>query len=113
MKKMWIPILASSLLLVTGCSGKTATEEPKTDTTTTPTVDAGTPEAIYQKNCMNCHGMNLQGAVGPSLANIGSKLKKDDIKTILENGKGRMPAQKSYIQAEDLDKLSTWLSEKK
>lgn len=111
MKKVWIPVLASSLLLVSACAGPDSTKEPNTDVT--PTVDAGTPEAIYQKNCMNCHGGKLQGGVGPGLTNIGGQLSKDEIQNILENGKGRMPAQKSYIKAEDLDKLATWLSEKK
>lgn len=109
MKKMWIPVLVSSLFLVAACAGPNSKEEPN-DTTT---VDAGTPEAIYQKNCMNCHGGKLQGGVGPGLTNVGAKLSKAEIQNILESGKGRMPPQKSYIKAEDLDKLSTWLSEKK
>ncbi|TCP61491.1 c-type cytochrome [Baia soyae] len=108
MKKSWIAVLICSFILITACSSQT---KPTSDAP--PAVDAGTPEATYQKNCMNCHGMNLQGGVGPDLTKVGSKLGKEDIHKILENGKGRMPAQKSYIKAEDLEKLSTWLSEKK
>lgn len=108
MKKGWIAVLTCSFILITACSGQT-----KSTTDAPPTVDAGTPEATYQKNCMNCHGMNLQGGIGPDLTKVGSKLSKEDIHNILEKGKGRMPAQKSYISAEDLEKLSTWLSEKK
>lgn len=50
------------------------------------------PEEFYQQTCAGCHGNQYEGVSGPSLKGVGSKYSKDEIKGILTNGKGNMPA---------------------
>ncbi len=45
-----------------------------------------------QSSCIACHGMTLEGLVGPSLINLNEKYSKDEILEIIVNGKGNMPA---------------------
>ncbi|MCJ8007637.1 cytochrome c551 [Lederbergia wuyishanensis] len=75
---------------------------------TTATNDA---EAIVKKNCISCHGENLEGRNGPELAHIGSELSKDEILTVIKEGRPGMPG--NLISGDDADKVATWLSEKK
>jgi cytochrome c551 len=76
----------------------------------TTTVDA---QAIYKQNCISCHGNNLEGGVGPSLQKVGGKYGKDQIATILSNGRGAMPSYKGKLSDNEIGALATWLSEKK
>lgn len=68
-------------------------------------------ETIVQKNCINCHGDNLEGRNGPPLDHIGSELSKDEILKTIQEGKGAMPP--NIIKGDDAEKVATWLSEKK
>ncbi|MFN7118568.1 MAG: PQQ-binding-like beta-propeller repeat protein [Saprospiraceae bacterium] len=59
----------------------------------------GSPIAIgknvYQTQCMNCHGKNLQGASiykVPSLVGVKDRYKKEDIVKLIKGGKGMMPS---------------------
>jgi cytochrome c551 len=69
----------------------------ETDTEDTADESAGDPdvmatgEAVVSQACISCHGANLEGGYGPSLQNIGDKYNKEEIVTILINGKGSMP----------------------
>ena len=71
----------------------------------------GDADAVYQSNCAMCHGADLTGGAGPDLTAVGSSLSADEIKDIIQNGQGGMPAIPA-VQGEELDALSTWLSEK-
>lgn len=77
----------------------------------TSTQVANKPEDIVKNVCSTCHGGNLEGGVGPKLATIGSELSADQIKTILLNGKGNMPA--GLVSAQDAEAMSKWLAAKK
>ncbi|SFK95879.1 cytochrome c551 [Paenibacillus sp. 1_12] len=74
------------------------------------TVDAS---AIYKQNCISCHGNALEGGVGPSLQKVGAKYSKDQIATILNNGKGAMPSFKGKLSDNEIGELATWLADKK
>lgn len=41
---------------------------------------------IYLANCAKCHGENLEGIVGPSLAGIGQKHNSETLLAIIRNG---------------------------
>ncbi len=63
------------------------------------------PEDLYKKSCIACHGDQYQGAVGPALK--GMTLSQDEIKDILINGTpngmpgGLVPGQE--------DAMAEWL----
>ncbi|AXI09477.1 c-type cytochrome [Oceanobacillus sp. 143] len=69
------------------------------------------PEEIFQANCAACHGADLSGGMGPELTTIGSTLSAEDIVSIIQNGKGQMPAQTQVVE-EEATLLADWLSEK-
>ena len=49
--------------------------------------------SLYNANCASCHKADRTGSPGvPSLVNIGQRLSRDDISTIIREGTGRMPA---------------------
>lgn len=50
-----------------------------------------TTDPVYEKSCAKCHGKTAEGRHfgGPSLAT--SKLSDEELRTIIANGKGRMP----------------------
>ena len=63
---------------------------------------------IYKKNCAKCHGKTAQGRHfgGPSL--ISEKVagaSVDDLRTIIKNGKGRMPKFAGKFADTDIDRL--------
>ena len=51
----------------------------------------------YQKNCAHCHGKNGEGHGdrGPSL--MATQLNVDEIKAVIESGKGKMPGYKGRV----------------
>ncbi|MBO8165470.1 MAG: YqzM family protein [Brevibacillus sp.] len=70
------------------------------------------PESVFQANCMSCHGQNLEGGMGPALANIGSKYDEKQIADIIKNGKPpAMPG--GLVSAPEAEALAKWLAEKK
>ncbi|MCF3941789.1 c-type cytochrome [Oceanobacillus alkalisoli] len=71
----------------------------------------GDADAVFQNNCAMCHGADLTGGGGPDLTAVGASYSADEIKDIIQNGKGSMPAVPA-VQGEELDALATWLSEK-
>ncbi|MGG0655152.1 cytochrome c551 [Rummeliibacillus pycnus] len=121
MKKALLAMLLGSALVMGACgtTNKTTTTETKTGTTdNTATTEKKTTEttkvdaeAITKQKCISCHGNDLSGAVGPDLRKIGATLSEDQIKDVLKNGKGSMPA--GLVSGADLDAVAKWLSEKK
>lgn len=77
------------------------------------TLDAAAAQALFKQNCISCHGADLQGAVGPNLQKVGSKLTLEQIYKLLQNGKGMMPSFKAQLKDEEIANLSRWLAEKK
>jgi len=72
---------------------------------------AATPEEIYQQACIGCHGQNYEGGMGPALKGVGDKLSIDEIKNVIQNGRGSMPA--GLVPADKADEMAKWLSELK
>jgi cytochrome c5 len=75
---------------------------------TSPSSGALTDNPTYQKNCAKCHGKTAEGRHfgGPSL--IGEKAvsaSADDLRNIINNGKGRMPKFGGKLNSEDIDTL--------
>ncbi|XJZ26257.1 cytochrome c550 [Bacillota bacterium Lsc_1132] len=87
---------------------KNAAKEKGGGNAKTETVSATNPEDIYKSTCITCHGDQYQGVVGPSLKGIGSKLSKDQIKTIITKGKGNMPP--NLVPTDKADAMAEWVS---
>lgn len=67
-----------------------------------------TGNSIFQEQCAKCHGKTAEGRHfgGPSL--ISQKVtaaSADDLRSIITEGKGRMPKYASKLTAEQIDTL--------
>ncbi|ANB57695.1 cytochrome [Anoxybacillus sp. B7M1] len=69
---------------------------------------AAKPEDFYKQTCSSCHGVNYEGGVGPALKGVGKRLSVDEIKDILQNGRGSMPG--GLVSPEKADEMAKWLS---
>ena len=73
--------------------------------------------SLFNTNCSVCHGMDAKGSddakvsdaqAYPNLTNVGKRLTKDQIHSILQTGRGRMPSFSHLAQA-DRDALVSYL----
>jgi quinoprotein glucose dehydrogenase len=66
--------------------------------------------AVFESNCRLCHGADLKGQppAVPSLVDIGSRHTKDEVRAIVRQGQGPMPAFSKLSDA-DLDSLLVYL----
>ncbi|NGQ95668.1 cytochrome c [Brevibacillus sp. SYP-B805] len=113
-------LAAGAFLILASACGTGQQTQPPAQTTppsqTTPpasstTYDAAAAENVFKSTCAGCHGQNLEGMVGPNLTHVGSKYSKDQIREILEKGKGSMPA--GLVKGADADNIAAWLADKK
>ena len=68
-------------------------------------------QQVYNQICAICHGINRQGDPArafPTLVNVGAKLKKSDILTLLQSGRGVMPAF-AFLSAEQKEAVAGFL----
>lgn len=72
-------------------------------------IDKSSPGyAVFENNCMSCHGDSLQGgAAAPSL--IGIDRSVDEIKDIAKNGIGSMPPGQFEGTEEELQQLAEFI----
>jgi len=76
---------------------------------------SATPEdakavALYKKQCISCHGVDLSGKVGPSLQEIGTRLSEQQLMDIVHDGGRGMPSFKKILSAEEIGALAQWLA---
>ncbi len=57
-------------------------------------TEARTGSTLYRQNCSGCHRLDLKGSPPefPSLVNIGSRISRDQVRSTVVNGGGRMPS---------------------
>lgn len=61
---------------------------------------------LYGRSCQTCHGEGMKGSgAGPSLINVGSRYSYDEFKTLLSEGRGRMPA---FVHIEEATLLALY-----
>ena len=64
---------------------------------------------LYELNCALCHGLDRQGEeVFPSLIKVGNRLDKKAIDSLIQNGKGEMPAFPQF-SGEEREYLAEYL----
>lgn len=114
MKKLTGLALALGMsLALTACGGNddSADNDKASNSGETTTAHAGDAAKIYENKCSSCHATNLEGGVGPKLADVGSRLSKEEIEEVIIKGRGNMP--KGLITGDDADKVAEWLAEHK
>jgi mono/diheme cytochrome c family protein len=52
--------------------------------------DAERGESVFARECASCHGSSAEGGVGPAL--VGTGLDAATVATVVEQGRGVMPA---------------------
>ena len=118
MKKWLMAVLFGTMLVLGACGGGNdngasedngasnnngeATENNAGD------ADLDNGEEVYKQNCASCHGDDLSGEVGPALDKVGADHSVDDIKNIIENGQGSMPA--GIVSGDDENDVANWLA---
>jgi mono/diheme cytochrome c family protein len=85
-------------------------EASKPEVVSTAPLDAVAAEAVYKQSCITCHGVNLEGGVGPALSKVGGSMTETQILHQIQNGGGIMPAFKSTLKAEEVANLAKWLA---
>lgn len=65
-----------------------------------------TGEEIYVQLCARCHGVDLDGGVGPALGSGSNAAEEDDeyLEFTILNGRGRMPSFSTLDEAQ-VDRL--------
>ncbi|MHA0858276.1 c-type cytochrome [Paenibacillus sp. CMAA1364] len=76
-------------------------------------LDPSAAETLVKASCISCHGDQLEGSVGPSLQNIGTKMSPEAIYSIINKGKGIMPGFKDTLAEEEVANVAQWLAQKK
>jgi quinoprotein glucose dehydrogenase len=66
--------------------------------------------AVYEQNCMFCHGPELKGDRGPALDTVVSRLGADGTRIVITNGRATMPAFSS-IPAPSVNDLMAFLKQ--
>ncbi len=98
MKSFQLTIAVCSLIFV---STAISAQEP-------PSNSSLTANSAFQQQCAKCHGKTAEGRHfgGPSL--LSKKVagtSTDDLRSIITNGKGRMPKSASKLTSEQIDTL--------
>src|SRR5699024_7570170 len=118
MKKWLMPVIFATMLGLAACGGRAndvnndtaGTDNKAADNNNAEeTAGRGDGEEVYKENCASCHGDDLSVNVGPALDNVGSDHSVDDIKKVIEDGQGSIPA--AIVSGDDEDAVAEWLAE--
>lgn len=63
-------------------------------------------KSIYAANCVQCHGADGRGSLGPALLNIGARIDFDGFRTVMQMGRGQMPP---FVHIDDESLRSLYL----
>lgn len=111
MKKKLLALLMGTSLVLAACGGGDDKSKDTGGGDTGGDTASVNAEDVYQKSCAACHGGDLTGGVGTDLTKIGATLSADDIKTVIHEGKGQMPAQN--LGDDEAAAVADWLAAKK
>jgi mono/diheme cytochrome c family protein len=112
MSKAFLVIAGATFLIAVAIFPAPKTQAQSSTDKNTAMVHAG--QDIYTRKCLQCHSIN-EGEVrlGPSLY---GEMKKPhpkktatEVRTIIENGKGKMPSFQDKLVKQDIDNLLAYL----
>ena len=112
MPKAFLIILGTALLIASAICASPRTQAQSSADKNIAAVHVG--QDIYTHKCLQCHSVN-EGEVrfGPSLygemRKPNPKKSAPEVRTILENGKGKMPSFQEKLTKQDIDNLLTYL----
>lgn len=114
MKKWLFAVLFGSVLVLGACGNDDNNDNGATNNTGDNGGEtASAAEDLFEANCAACHGADLSGAAGPNLQKVGADHSADDIKNIILNGQGAMPAQGNRVSDDEAQQIADWLAAKK
>lgn len=88
---------------------KAAEEQGKAVAEVEVDMDSEGYDIFANQSCVTCHGEDLKGgAAAPAL--VGNALNADEVKDIIENGRGAMPGGQFQGSDEELDTLSEFIA---
>jgi mono/diheme cytochrome c family protein len=97
--------LKNACLLILGLCLGCAILAAKASNATSPVLIS---DPVYQKNCAKCHGRTATGHHfgGPSLLSAKAyDASVEELRTVIENGKGRMPKFANKLAPVEIDQL--------
>jgi mono/diheme cytochrome c family protein len=89
---------------------KAIAEANKPEVVSNVPLDTVAAEAVYKQSCITCHGVNLEGGVGPDLTKVGAGLSEAKIAKQITKGGGGMPPFEGQIKDDQIANLSKWLA---
>ncbi len=92
------------VLILAACGGNGDSSGSGGEVTTT-------GETLFAQSCASCHGKDLRSGYAPDLSDIGAKYSAEEIKEIIENGKGQMPP--GILKGDEAMAVAEWLAEQK
>jgi cytochrome c551 len=113
-KKASILLAAAIAFFVSGCgtTGGTASKAVIDENSTDPNVLKAVE--IYKKDCLVCHGPQLEGKMANSkIDKVGGLLKPEEIKSKIMKGGNGMIGYKDRLSEEEITLLTDWLATKK
>jgi cytochrome c551 len=120
LKRSFALIVATliSMVALLGACGQAGNDASGASDSSAPTLvdSAGPPvDALFKKNCVICHGNNLEGRAGPqtNLQKIGATWSKEQIVGQITNGGKAMPSFKSRLSESDINAIADWLVSRK
>jgi mono/diheme cytochrome c family protein len=112
MPKVFLIIMAAVFLIASAVCTSPRTQAQSSSEKNTAMVQAG--QDIYIHKCLQCHSVH-EGEIrlGPSLygemKKPHPKKSATEVRTILENGKGKMPSFQDKLTKQDIDNLLAYL----
>lgn len=66
--------------------------------------------SLYAANCAGCHGDDRRGgAMGPSLVDVGTRRTRDQVREVIHDGTGRMPAFGGALDGRAMNDIVSYL----
>jgi mono/diheme cytochrome c family protein len=66
-------------------------------------------KAIYQNNCVNCHGENGNRGLGGAARLSDGNLTKEQTRTVIAQGRGAMVGYQDKLSAQEMDILTEYV----